>query len=69
MDKKETSIVLENFLNSPIESLIDTRVKNYIKAINYCQKYDQTNVTTLLEKAESLKRIQNQVKDGQDIDR
>ena len=49
--------------------VLKQRLDNYIKAITYVQKYDSERVKVLLEKAEKLKTLQKNLKQGQEIDR
>jgi len=57
------------FQESSIIDILKSRLDNYVKAISYVQKYDTSQVSILLEKAEKLKELRKKNQQGEEIDR
>lgn len=45
------------------------RLNNYIKAIEFCKKYDKNSVMRLLDKAEKIKKLEHKSKNGIKVDK
>ena len=53
----------------PIKEIVDARFKEYREAVEYAHRNGIDNLNNLLSKAEELKKMQELIKNGENVDR